>query len=169
MAVETLIRERKLGSLLVFLALTFSAALGGGVFTGRSVNTWYRTLRKPSWNPPNWLFGPVWTILYIMMAVSAWLVRRTMRRHPDKRPAGWQALVAWGLQLGLNVSWSWVFFGKRQIRDGVGVIGALWLAIVATLSLTARVSTLATVLLVPYLIWTSFASFLNYRVWQLNR
>lgn len=71
MAVETLLRERKLGSLLAFLALTFSAALGGGAFTGRSVNTWYRDLRKPSWNPPNWLFGPVWTILYIMMAVSA--------------------------------------------------------------------------------------------------
>lgn len=161
-------QSRGLGWLLGFLAASFGAAAIGGAATSRSVETWYPTLRKPRWNPPNWLFGPVWTVLYAQMAVSAWLVRGKVRKEPQYAQAGLIANVAWGAQLGFNVLWSMVFFGRHQIGGGVAVIVALWSAIVATVVLTARVSRGAAALLLPYLAWTSFASALNVRIWQLN-
>ena len=166
---RTTIQERRLGWLLGFLGLTFGAAALGGAFTARSVGTWYQTLRKPPWNPPDWLFGPVWTALYVMMAVAAWLICRAMPEQADRRGAGVTALAAWAVQLALNVSWSAVFFGQRQIAAGLAVIGLLWAAIAATATLATRVARPAGLLLLPYLAWTTFAAVLNYRVWQLNR
>ncbi len=162
-------RDRSLGWLLAFLAASFGAATLGGLSTARSVGGWYRTIRKPSWNPPDWVFGPVWTVLYAGMAVSAWLVRREARRDPRLAGAASLALGAWVHQLILNVAWSYVFFGRRQIGGGVAVIAALWQAIAETAILSIRVSRPAGLLLLPYLAWTTFAGALNYRVWRLNR
>jgi len=165
----TTIPIKKAGWLLGFLGLTAGAAALGGAFTAPAVNTWYRTLRKPTWNPPNWLFGPVWTLLYAMMAVSAWLVYREMPTAGPGRGEGRLALAAWMAQLALNISWSAAFFGRRRIGAAVAIISALWSAILTTVLLSARVAKPAALLLLPYLAWTTFAGFLNYRVWQMNR
>ena len=157
------------GWLAGFIALTIGAAALGGLSTVSSVGTWYQLLRKPSWKPPDWLFGPVWTLLYAAMAVSAWLVRGAMEGDDERRRSGRLALGAWGTQLALNVTWSFVFFGRRSLGGGLAVIAPLWLAIAATAGLAARLSRAAAALLVPYLGWTSFAAALNLRVWQLNR
>lgn len=162
-------RLGSVGWLVGFLAVAFGAAALGGLFTTRSVRTWYKTIRKPTWNPPDWIFGPVWSVLYALMAVSAWLVQREARANPAVASQGALALGAWVHQLVLNVAWSWVFFGRRQIGPGLGVLAALWSAIVSTMALSSRVSRKAALLLVPYLAWTTFAGVLNFRVWQLNR
>jgi tryptophan-rich sensory protein len=155
--------------LVAFLAICFGAAALGGWSTSRSVNTWYPTLRKPSFLPPGWVFGPVWTVLYAAMAVAAWRVRRAAERTPARATVGQQALVAWGVQLALNVAWSAVFFGQRRVGAAVAVLAALWIAIAVCIERSARVSRQAALLLLPYLAWTSFAAALNVRIWQLNR
>ena len=151
---------------LVPLALSLAACLGvaglGGAFTSTSVGDWYPTLSKPSWNPPSWVFGPVWTVLYSLMAVAAW---RIWLRGPR---AHWGALALFGAQLLLNLGWSWVFFGCRAPGWAVLEISALWLAIVATLVSFWRVDRLAGLLLTPYLAWVSFAAALNLAIWRLN-
>lgn len=130
--------------------------------TANSVQTWYPTLNKPSWNPPNWLFAPVWTALYIMMAVSVWLVWR------EGQFTGVPAAL-FALQLLLNVAWSWLFFARHRPDLAFGEIVLLWLAILAT-SLSFRpVSSTAFALLIPYLLWVTFASYLNWTIWRLNR
>jgi tryptophan-rich sensory protein len=120
-------------------------------------------LLKPAWNPPAWVFGPVWTVLYLMMAVAAWLVWR--RRGFAGAP--W-ALGLFVLQLALNTLWSAIFFGLR--RPGVAAIEILllWLAILATLIAFAPVSRLAAILLAPYLAWVTFAAVLNFTIWRMN-
>lgn len=140
----------------------FLAAGLGSLFTAASVGSWYAGLAKPSWNPPAWVFGPVWTVLYVMMAVAGWLVWR--------RPgaASRLALRWFGVQLVLNVGWSAVFFGLRMPGLAFVEILALWLAIVATLTSSWGVSRLAGILLVPYLLWVSFAVALNFAIWRLN-
>ncbi|HET9622169.1 MAG TPA: TspO/MBR family protein [Kofleriaceae bacterium] len=133
------------------------ACLGGGVLaaiaTSHSVATWYPTLAKPSWTPPGWLFAPVWTTLYVAMAVAGWRVWRRV---------GWgRALTSFAVQLALNVAWSFLFFGLRQPVLGMIDIAALWLAIVVTLASFGKIDRPAAWLLVPYLAWVSFASALN--------
>ena len=152
----------------LYLFGSFAAAGLGGLTTARAIPTWYRTLRKPGWNPPDAVFGPVWTVLYSSMAVAAWLVRRGMSNPPRPR-TGTAALRLWWLQLGLNLGWSLTFFGRRQLGWGLVLIGILEVTIVATTVIAARVSRLAAALLAPYALWTAFASALNFRVWQLNR
>ncbi len=160
--------SRQLRSLLPFVAVSFGAALGS-VFTTRSLDSWYRGLRKPRWMPPAWLFPPVWTVLYGMMAISAWLVQREAHASSAREPVRRAALLSWWLQLVLNVLWSAVFFGRRSPSGGLVVIAPLWVMIAATTILAARVRLLAGLLLLPYLIWTGFAATLNYRIWRLNR
>jgi translocator protein len=162
--------RQDVGWLLGFLGATFGAAGVGAALTNTSVDTWYRRLRKPRLNPPDWVFGPVWTLLYLMMAIAAWLVRRRAAERPEQRARdGTAALAAWAVQLALNVAWSGVFFGARRPDGGLVVIAALWAAIAATTALFARITRPAAALLVPYLIWVTFASYLNTRLWQLNR
>ena len=160
---------KMIGWLLGFLGASFAAAALGGFATSRSVATWYRTLRKPCWNPPDWVFGPVWTALYVAMGVSAWLVRVGMGQERRQTGMGVAALAVWAVQLVLNVLWSVVFFGRRSVGGGLAVIVPLWAAIGATALLSARVAKRAGALLLPYFAWTSFATALNYKVWQLNR
>ena len=159
----------RLGSLLGFLfACTCVAAIGGRV-TARAIPTWYRTLRKPRWNPPDRVFAPVWTVLYVQMAVAAWLLQRAESTSPARQGGRRAALRLWWLQLVLNVGWSLVFFGRRKPGLGLLVIGLLEGAIAATALIGGRVSAPAGALLVPYLVWTAFAGALNYRIWRLNR
>ena len=147
-------------SLLVLIGIvivTFCAPLLG-VFS--PPGDWYASLSKPTWNPPGWIFGPVWTVLYLMMAVAAWWVWKSECPR--------QALVLYGLQLLLNAAWTPTFFGAQQIGLAFAVIIALWLAIVLTVVSFFRVSGLAGWLLMPYLAWVTFAAFLNFTLWRMN-
>ncbi len=145
------------------VAVSFGAATVGAVFTSSSVGDWYQTLAKPSWNPPDWLFGPVWTLLYLLMAVSAWLVWRRGGWTASRRP-----LSLFAVQLALNVAWSGIFFGMRSPGLAFGEILVLWLAILATAASFWNRSAAAALLLAPYLAWTSFATCLNFVVWRMN-
>jgi uncharacterized protein YbjT (DUF2867 family)/tryptophan-rich sensory protein len=149
--------------LIGFIAVCFTAAGLGAAATQTSVGNWYPTLARPSWSPPNWLFGPVWTMLYAMMALAAWLV---WRRHGWI--AGGSALTWFGIQLCLNVLWSFVFFGFQSPGLAFFVIVMLWLAILATAIKFRGKSALSALLLMPYLAWTTFAAFLNFAIWKLN-
>ncbi|HEX8991522.1 MAG TPA: TspO/MBR family protein [Anaerolineales bacterium] len=144
----------------VSLVVTFGAAAIGGRFLP---DQWYRALRKPEWNPPNWLFGPVWTVLYLMMAAAAWLIWRKYGIASAIVPLGFFVL-----QLALNAMWSWLFFGRHEIRAALIDLGLLWLAILVTIVLFWGRETLAGVLLVPYLGWVSFAGVLNATILRLN-
>jgi tryptophan-rich sensory protein len=136
----------------ISLAAVFAVAAVGGSVTDTDPGSWYSSLDQPSWNPPDWLFAPVWTVLYVLMAVAAWLVWQTGERSP---------LVVYGVQLALNLSWSLVFFGAESTWGGVVVIAALWCAIVATITAFLRVHRVAALLLVPYLAWVTYAAALN--------
>jgi benzodiazapine receptor len=149
-------------ALSLFYLLCFLAAGLGSLFTMASVGGWYTTLAKPAWSPPDWIFGPVWTVLYATMAVGGWLVWR--RGGLASVPA----LRWFAVQLVLNVGWSVVFFGLRMPGLAVIEIVVLWLAIGATLMTSWRVSRPASILLVPYLLWVSFAAALNFAIWRLN-
>lgn len=150
--------------LLVFIGLAFAAAGIGGAATRGSVGTWYSTLAKPAWNPPAWVFGPVWSTLYLLMSVAAWRVWRHVE-NPGRRPA-----LAWYFgQLGLNALWSWLFFGLRSPGLAFAEVLVLWAALVVVLVKFARIDRPAALLWTPYLAWTSFAATLNGAVWWLNR
>ena len=136
----------------------------GGVATVSSLQSWYRTLRKPDWNPPDAVFGPVWTTLYLLMGVALALSRRAATHDGRGRVE-----AAFGLQLALNLAWSFAFFSARSPAAGVAVILVLWAAIVATILEFGRVSRVAALLLLPYLAWVTFASVLNLEIWRLNR
>ncbi len=143
-----------------FVMLCLAVAALGGLATVQSVAEWYPTLNKPSWTPPSWLFGPVWTVLYIMMAVAAWLVWKAGQAKG--------ALLLFGAQLLLNLAWSFLFFGAKSPGLGLIDIVLLWLAIAATIFAFSLKSRLAAFLMVPYLCWVSFATALNAAIFMLN-
>lgn len=147
-------------ALFAWLLACFAAAASGAMFMP---GEWYAALNKPAWNPPGWIFGPVWTALYVMMAVAAWLVWRRGGFAAQRRPLGW--FLA---QLVLNALWTPLFFGLRQPGWAFAEILLLWLAILATLLAFRSVSRAAAWLLVPYLAWVSFAAVLNGTIWRLN-
>ena len=140
------------------ILVTFCAPLAGMT---SPPGDWYASINKPSWNPPPWIFGPVWTALYLMMGVAAWLV---WRRDGWRRP-----LWLYFTQLALNAAWTPVFFGAREIGWALVVILALWTAILVTLLAFLRVSRAAGWMFVPYLAWVSFASVLNFTLWRMNQ
>jgi benzodiazapine receptor len=151
--------------LAISIVLSLLAGVIGSVFTSRSVGTWYVTLQKPSFTPPSGVFGPVWTTLYVLMGISLFLVWRVGTANPDVR----LGLVLFAIQLVLNALWSFAFFGMRSPLAGAVVIAVLWAAILANLVVFARVSRLAGALLVPYIVWVSFAAVLNFTIYSLNR
>lgn len=156
--------SRRWPALLGFVVITFAAASIGAIATNSSVATWYPTLNKPAWNPPSWVFGPVWSALYLMMALAAWRVwLRT--EHPGRLGA----LTWFFVQLGLNTLWSCLFFGLRNPGLAFAEVLVLWATLVVVLVKFARIDRLAAVLWLPYLAWVSFASVLNGTVWWLNR
>lgn len=149
--------------LVAFLILCFAAAGIGGAVTTPKIPGWYATLAKPSWNPPNGVFGPVWSALYLGMAVAAWLVWRQGGLPGARLP-----LTLFGVQLLLNVLWSVIFFGLQNPSLAFGEVLILWAAIAATMVTFWRRSRVAGLLLAPYLAWVSFASALNFVIWRLN-
>ena len=151
-------------ALALFFAVCFAAAGLGSLVSISALQGWYTGLIKPSFNPPNSVFGPVWTLLYVLMAVSGWLVWK-QGRWAENRPA----LTFYGVQLFLNVLWSVLFFGLHQTGAASAEILVLWIAILGTTILFWRRNTLAGALLVPYLGWVTFAALLNITIWQLNR
>lgn len=143
-----------------FIGICLLVGALGGLATAKSVVEWYPTLNKPSWTPPSWVFGPVWTLLYIMMGIAAWLVWR----KGDAKGA----LILFFGQLLFNLAWSVLFFGARSPVLGLVDIAFLWLAVAATIFAFALKSRPAAFLLVPYLAWVSFASALNLAIVMLN-
>jgi len=140
-----------------WLVLCFAAAAVGARY---KPGAWYAGLRKPAWNPPNWLFAPVWTLLYAMMAVAAWLVWRDAGLSRE--------ITLFVVQLLLNAAWTWLFFGLKRPGLAFVEIVALWLAILGTLVVLWSVRPLAALLLAPYLAWVTFAAALNAALWRLN-
>ena len=134
----------------------------GSAFTTPAIPSWYSSLQKPAFSPPNWIFGPVWTILYILMGVSLYLARKN-RNGLSKKSA-----FLFGAQLFLNLLWSAIFFGLQSPLFAFAEIILLWIAIVFTIIEFGKVSSSAALLLIPYLLWVSFAAVLNYYVWVLN-
>jgi tryptophan-rich sensory protein len=149
--------------LILFLAICLAVGALGSLPTASSVRSWYPTLRKPPGTPPSWIFGPVWTTLYVLMAVSAWLVWRQY---------GWGArgaLFIFTAQLALNLAWSGIFFGARLPGVALLEIVVLWLAILFNVFVFYALRPIAALLLVPYLLWVTYASYLNFGIWRLNR
>jgi tryptophan-rich sensory protein len=146
-----------------FVVLCLGVSGIGGAVTSTSVGTWYQTLERPVFNPPDWVFAPVWTALYLMMAVAGWRVWRAAAS-----PARRAALLAFGVQLALNLAWSFLFFGFRWIGAALVEIVALLAAIAITTSLFLRVDRPAALLFVPYLLWVAYATALNAALWLMN-
>jgi tryptophan-rich sensory protein len=152
---------KQIVALVLFLVITFLVAGIGSLATTPNIATWYAGLAKPTWNPPNWVFGPVWTVLYISMAIAAWLVWR--------QGGLWQwPLAMFAVQLALNAAWSWLFFGFHAPGIAFVEVVALLAAIVATTIAFWSKSMMAGILLLPYLGWVAFASVLNFTIWRLN-
>lgn len=140
--------------------LAAAAAAAPGIFF--RPGEWYRGLAKPSWCPPDWLFAPVWSVLYLSIACAGWLVWR------EAGGGGAQALAVYGVHLLLNALWSPIFFGLRRPGAAFAEIVCLWIGIVATIAAFHPIDATAAWLLVPYLLWVSFAVGLNFRIWRLN-
>jgi translocator protein len=156
---------RDLSRLLICVGTVLLASAIGSFATVRAIPSWYKGLAKPSFNPPNWLFGPAWTVLYLLMAVAAWLVWK----HGLGATGVKLALAVFLGQLVLNALWSILFFGLRSPLAGMVDIVAMWPAILATIVLFFRVSVIAGILLLPYIAWVSFAAVLNAAILRLNR
>lgn len=136
----------------------------GSFFTVLAISGWYTTIQKPLFTPPNWVFAPVWTTLFLLMGISLYLV---WEKGLEKKEAK-MAVSIFGVQLALNIGWSFLFFGLQNPFLALLEIVLLWAAILATTILFYRISKTAGILLIPYLLWTSFAAFLNYSIWVLN-
>jgi len=147
-------------SLIVFILFSAAASLPGGLFRP---GDWYRRLNKPSWCPPDWLFAPVWLVLYLAIAVSGWLIWQQADAHSVTLP-----LVVYAVHLVLNALWSTVFFGLRRLGMAFLEVICLWLSIVATIVLFLPIDPVAAYLLMPYAVWVGFAAALNLSLWRLN-
>ncbi|MFI0490819.1 TspO/MBR family protein [Flavobacterium sp.] len=156
----------KISKILVVVVTCLVVGYFSGMVTRSAIITWYPTLVKPSFNPPNWIFAPVWSMLYIMMGVAAGLV---WNRIDFEKEVVKKALVFFAIQLALNALWSYLFFGlKNPMLAGVEVI-LLWLMIFETYSKFVKINKIAGYLFIPYLFWVSFASVLNISIWWLNK
>ncbi|MBI2064836.1 MAG: tryptophan-rich sensory protein [Candidatus Yanofskybacteria bacterium] len=155
-------RINNTAKLLIAVGISELAGILGTVFTVSAIPNWYSTLTKPAFNPPAWIFGPVWTILYLLMGISLWLVWKSNSKEKSR--------VIWlfAVQLVLNTVWSPIFFGAQSIGSALAVIVLLWAAIVLTILTFRKISKTAAWLLVPYIAWVSFAFYLNYMLWVLN-
>lgn len=148
------------------IAVVVPQAVGitAGLATAPAVRGWYRELAQPSWRPPDWIFGPAWTLLYLLMGIASFLVWRQGWDVPAVR----RALGAYGVQLALNLAWSFLFFGARSPLAGLVDLVLLWLAIVLTTVLFFQVQGAAGWLMVPYALWVTYAGALNLAIWRMN-
>ena len=150
----------------LFISILIPLLIGAGAafFTQAGVHGWYVTANKPSYNPPAWLFAPVWTALYIMMGVALYIIWKSTTDKKLKQTA----LTLFSIQLLLNFLWSFIFFYAHQTGWAFIDIIFMWLTILATIILFSKISPVAAWLLVPYIFWVSFASLLNFYIWQHN-
>lgn len=155
-------RNSLLSRIIIMIIVAELAGVAASLVTFPSIGSWYASLAKPEFAPPNWIFGPVWITLYFLMGIAAGIVWNSK----DKRKTF--ALKAYGIQLGLNVLWSLVFFGLRSPGLAFIVIITLWFSIATTMAAFRRVSKSSMILLVPYIAWVTIAMFLNYYIWILN-
>jgi benzodiazapine receptor len=146
-----------------FLSLCLAISILGGAATATSVGTWYQTIQKPPFNPPDWVFAPVWITLFVLMAIAGWRVWRRVGFGPGRK-----ALTLYAVQLALNLAWSIFFFGLQKIGLALADIYLLLIAIVANTIMFWRIDQLAGMLFVPYVLWVSYASVLNTSLWLLN-
>ena len=149
---------------IVFIILCFTAAALGSIFTNSSLKSWYPSIKKPSWNPPNRIFAPVWTGLYMMMAVAGWMVWERLPQKGFSLP-----MALFFVQLVLNTIWSMVFFGLRNPGWAFVEVVLLWIVIILTMISFWTVYWVAGALFLPYFLWVSFAAVLNFTIWRLNR
>lgn len=157
-------KAREIFEAVVSIIVCQGAGLIGSIATFPAIPTWYASLEKPPFNPPNWVFGPVWTTLYALMGISAFLVwRKGIRNRQVKIAIG-----IFAVQLVLNVLWSVTFFGLQMLLGGLVVILILWVAILLSIITFFRISKTGAVLLIPYILWVSFATLLNLSLWRLN-
>ena len=151
--------------LAISIIICLAAGFIGSIFTNRSIPIWYESLKKPSFNPPGWLFGPVWTALFILMGISLFLIWQKGLNYNGVIIA----LIVFGIQLILNILWSILFFGLRAPLAAFIEIIILWILILMTILIFYPISKTAALLLLPYILWVSFASILNFSLWRLNR
>ena len=151
---------KKIWKLIISILIPFVASAIGGFFTSTSVSTWYVDLIKPSFNPPSWVFGPVWTILYLLMGIALYLV--WISKYEKK------AFIAFGVQMFLNALWSVLFFGLQNPLFAFIEIIFLWIAILITIVYFYRINKISAYLLIPYILWVSFAAVLNFFIFYLN-
>lgn len=157
-------QKRAIIKLIVSLIICQLAGFVGSLFTTPSIPVWYASLAKPSFTPPNWVFSPVWISLFVLMGISLFLLWEKTLHYPGVKTA-----MCWfAVQLVLNMLWSILFFGLKSPFLALIEIIVLWIAIFITILKSLRVSKLAGVLLIPYLVWVSFAAGLNYSIWTLN-
>ncbi len=150
--------------LVIAVGVSELAGIIGSIFTISATPNWYSAIEKPALNPPSWVFGPVWTTLYALMGIAAWLIWKKGWGRKDVKVA----IGVFGIQLFLNAIWSIIFFGLQNPGPAFVDIILLWLVIVWTMVVFYKISKPATYLLVPYLLWVSFATYLNYTIWALN-
>lgn len=149
--------------LIISIIVCQLAGFIGSFFTRDSIG-WYYTLTKPSFRPPNWLFGPVWILLYLLMAIALYLIWKSGFKSSEAK----YPVIIFSTQLIFNALWPLVFFGARSIGGGLIVISALWALIFLTILSFQKVNKTASYLLIPYIIWVSYASILNFSIWRLN-
>jgi len=150
-------------ALLLCIALPLAAGSIAGIATAGNIDTWYAFLNKPVFNPPSWLFEPVWTLLYLLMGISLFITRRSSQGPTRKK-----AMLVFGIQLLLNFTWSFIFFQFRQPGWAMVEIIMVWISILAMILVFYRISKTAAFLQIPYLLWVSFTSVLNFSIWWLN-
>ena len=154
--------QRWIGLIVILIVCQATGGLGA-IATTPQIDTWYAQLNKPSWNPPPWVFGPVWTTLFVLMGIAAWLVWKQGGFKAARLP-----LSLFGMQLLLNLAWSWIFFHFHAMGIAFFELLALWVAIAACIATFWNKSKVGAMLLLPYLAWVSFAGLLNFTLWQLN-
>lgn len=160
-----MIPKINISKLIISIAICQSAGIIGSIFTISAIPTWYSFLNKPSFSPPNWIFGPVWTLLYTLMGISLYLIwQKGIEKKEVKR-----AINFFGIHLVVNALWSIIFFGLRNPLMGLVFIIILWALIIVVIDRFQRIDKRAAVLLLPYFAWVSFATVLNYTIWQLNK
>jgi len=157
-------KKKDLIKLLISIFAVAAAGAIGSVITSSSVATWYLSLPKPSFNPPSWVFGPVWTVLFLLMAIAAYLIWKKGWKRPEVRVA----LSLYSVQLVLNVLWTVLFFGYHNLAAAYVEVIILWFAIFLTIEFFRGISKAAAWLLLPYLLWVAFAAFLNFSLWNIS-
>ncbi len=155
--------SQQIAGLVIFLLVCFIAGWLGSLATTPKIDGWYSQLEKPSWNPPDKVFGPVWGFLYAIMGIAAWMVWRKTGLVKPATP-----MILFILQLALNIAWSWLFFGMESPGIAMVDILALWFLILATLIAFYKITPVSGILFVPYLLWVTYAATLNFAIWRMN-